>query len=103
MTIRIVQLCIRPEWVKEFLSVFGEAAPHIRAFPGCIRLELWRQADLDGGFATCSHWENDDALEAYRNSSLFKARWAAIKPMFAAKPRAYSYRRWGQKDTWTPK
>ena len=103
MTIRIVQLCIRSEFVDEFLSVFDEAAPHIRALPGCFRLELWQQTDQDGGFATYSHWQNDEALEAYRKSGLFKSRWASIKPMFAAKPRAYTYHRWGQKETCTPR
>lgn len=103
MLIRIVQLSIRREYVDPFLSVFAEAAPHIRALPGCSRLELWQQPGIRGGFATYSHWQNEEALEAYRSSKLFKSNWATIKPMFSAKPRAYSYRQCAQKDTCSPK
>lgn len=102
MLIRVVQLSIRSECVDGFLTVFAEAAPRIHAFPGCLRLELWEDQETRGGFTTLSHWKSDEALDAYRNSSLFRLRWAAIKPMFAAKPRAFSYRRYDYRETCNP-
>ena len=91
MLIRIVQLSIKPDCIKQFKSIFTEAAPHIRAFPGCLRLDLWQQVDLLGEFATFSHWQDTESLDAYRASELFRSRWATIRPMFSSEPRVFSY------------
>lgn len=102
MLIRVVQLSIRSECVEDFLTAFAEAAPQISAFPGCHRLELWEDQETRGGFTTLSHWKSAEALDAYRNSTLFRLRWAGIKPMFAAEPRAFSYRQYDYKETCSP-
>ena len=80
-----------PEKVDAFLSQFDESAPEIRAFPGCLHLELWRDIEAPAVFTTYSHWKNEEALDEYRNSNLFRTTWAEVKPWFSAAPVAHSY------------
>ena len=102
MLIRIVQLTIRKESVRSFLDVFAEASPHIRAVPGCQGLELGESIEPQGGFATISRWDSPEALERYRSSEFFRENWSAIKPMFAAKPQAFSYQQLTHKEICSP-
>ncbi len=92
MLVRTVRLTFAPDAVEAFLSRFDESAPQIRAYPGCRHLELWRDADAPAVFTTLSHWDDPDALDAYRKSELFRSTWAAVKPLFADRPQAHSYR-----------
>lgn len=80
-----------PDAVDPFLERFDAAASRIRSFPGCQHLELWRDADAPSVFTTCSHWSSAEALEAYRESDLFRSTWSTVKPLFAERPRAHSY------------
>ena len=41
-------------------------------------------------FFTYSYWVNEDALNNYKYSELFQGIWAVTKPMFNAKPEAWS-------------
>jgi quinol monooxygenase YgiN len=91
MLVRIVRMTFHPEAVDAFLDHFDEVAPHIRAFPGCRHLEMWRDVRYPNVCTTHSHWESSDALEAYRNSDLFAEAWSETKPLFAARPVAQSY------------
>ena len=91
MLIRIVRLSFSPETVAEFLDRFDERAPEIRQSPGCRHLELWRDADTPHVCTTYSHWDDAEALDQYRNSTLFRTTWAAVKPLFADRPEAHSY------------
>ncbi len=79
-----------PERVDDFLAIFQESAPRIRAFPGCVHLELWRELPDSNILFTYSHWEGPEALEAYRQSDLFRTTWAKTKVLFAGKPEAWS-------------
>jgi quinol monooxygenase YgiN len=91
MLIRIVRMTFTPDAVDTFLAQFDASAPKIRAFPGCHHLELWRDVDDPHVCTTHSHWENEAALDRYRNSDLFKSTWATVKPLFADRPTAQSY------------
>jgi quinol monooxygenase YgiN len=93
MLIRIVRMTFVPEKVPDFLSIFDGAKGRIRAFEGCRHLELWQDADAPGVWMTCSHWDGPEALEAYRQSELFRGTWARTKPLFAAPPQAFSAHR----------
>jgi hypothetical protein len=91
MVKRIVKMTFQPALVNEFLVIFEESSPKIRAFPGCLHLELWRSTEAGTAVLfTYSHWENEDALEAYRQSDLFSATWARTKVLFAARPEAWT-------------
>lgn len=91
MLVRIVRLTFTPDTVDDFLIQFDDSAPQIRQFPGCRHLELWRDADAPSVCTTYSHWEDEGALNRYRNSDLFKETWAQVTPLFADRPKAHSY------------
>lgn len=91
MLIRMVHMHFAPENVGAFLAVFEQSRSHIRAFPGCLHLELLREKEDACALTTYSHWENADALENYRQSELFVKTWAATKILFDKAPRAVSY------------
>jgi len=90
MLIRTVRMTFRPDELDAFRTLFEEASPRIRAFPGCRRLELWKDAHAPNILSTYSHWESEAALDAYRQSELFKTTWAKTKLFFAAPPVAHS-------------
>lgn len=91
MLVRIVRMTFAPNTVDAFLDLFDTAAPRIRSFSGCQHLELWRDADAPSVYTTYSHWTNEEALEAYRSSALFRSTWSDVKPLFSDRPRAQSY------------
>ncbi len=90
MLIRIVRMTFQPGQTEAFLAIFRESQPLIRAFLGCRHLELWQDAGHPSVYCTCSHWENEAALEAYRQSELFRSTWARTRPLFSAPPQAFS-------------
>lgn len=75
MLIRIVRMTFDPEKVEEFNHIFEESKDKIRAREGCLHLELWRDWHQDNVFVTHSHWESEEALNAYRGSELFRITW----------------------------
>lgn len=90
MFVRIVKMGFQEEKIPEFLSNFEENKAKIRSFQGCQFLELYRDKHNTNRFFTYSYWENEEALENYRNSELFKAVWAKTKVLFNEKPEAWS-------------
>ncbi len=90
MLIRIVRMTFKEEDVQDFLTMFNETKSKIRNFKGCQHLTLLRDAKQPNIFMTYSIWKNEEALEDYRNSELFKTTWKRTKQWFAAKPVAYS-------------
>lgn len=86
-------MTFRPDRLETFLELFEASAPAIRASPGCLHLELWRDARYPNILTTYSHWKDAEALAAYRHSALFRDTWAAAKAHFAAPPQAVSYYR----------
>ncbi len=90
MITRIVRMEFDPHKVETFLAVFDQSKKLIRHFPGVLRLELHRDANLPNVFYTYSWWEGEEALEAYRTSALFADVWAKTKVLFAGKPMAFS-------------
>lgn len=93
MLIRIVRMTFQPEAVAQFEEIFNGSKRHIRAFPGCHRLELLRDLNQPHVFCTYSYWDGPEALEAYRQSDLFKSTWARTKALFAEKAVAFSMER----------
>ena len=90
MLIRIVKLGFKPEEVNNFKAMFDRTKEKIRGFEGCNFLELYQDKDDETIFFTYSYWENEAALDNYRNSSFFKEVWQETKQMFNAKPEAWS-------------
>lgn len=83
-------MSFEPSKIKEFLSNFETNKDKIRAFEGCNFLELYRDQNNTNIFFTYSYWSSETSLENYRHSDLFKSVWAKTKPLFNAKPEAWS-------------
>lgn len=83
-------MTFRPDRLDTFHELFRTTAAHIRAFPGCRHLELWEDARYPNLLTTYSYWTDAEALDAYRESNLFRSTWAKTKPLFAAPPVARS-------------
>ncbi|WP_053978024.1 putative quinol monooxygenase [Mangrovimonas xylaniphaga] len=90
MFVRIVKMSFQPEKIDTFLSNFEANKTKIRAFEGCQFLELYRDKTNPNIFFTYSYWKTENDLENYRHSELFKGVWANTKPLFNAKPEAWS-------------
>jgi quinol monooxygenase YgiN len=87
---RFVKMTFKPEEVKQFLVVFEQSKNAIADFPGCMGLKLIQDTASENILYTFSLWAAPSALEAYRNSELFKSTWAKTKVLFADKPLAWS-------------
>ncbi len=90
MVKRIVKLTFRAELVPDFMAIFEESKGKIRAFDGNLHLELLRGLAQPNVLFTLSFWEDESALERYRQSELFRATWAKTKALFAEKPDAWT-------------
>ena len=76
--------------LPDFKAIFDRSKHHIRAFPGNRHLELLSDPDYPNVRMTYSLWDSADALDAYRQSDLFRTTWAATKVLFAEKAVAFS-------------
>ena len=71
MLVRIVKLTFKKENISSFEQIFEATKQDIRNFEGCTFLELYRDNENPKIFFTYSYWENENALENYRNSDFF--------------------------------
>lgn len=94
MLIRTVRMTFKAEEIDNFLQVFEESKHKIRGFEGCHHLELLKDYTNACVFSTYSLWDDQEALNRYRHSELFKAVWAQTKPRFSAKPIAFSSKKY---------
>ncbi len=90
MFVRIVKMSFEPSKIELFLANFERKKQHIRNFEGCNFLELYQDKHNTNVFFTYSFWNTETDLENYRQSDLFKNVWAETKPLFNAKPEAWS-------------
>jgi heme-degrading monooxygenase HmoA len=90
MIIRFVKLTIKSEFINSFQHLFEERNSKIASFPGCVSVELLHDIKDNRVFFTYSKWEKESDLNHYRNSDFFGETWSTVKPMFDAKPEAWS-------------
>lgn len=83
-------MSFEPAKIEEFLVNFETNKIKIRNFKGCQFLELYRDQNATNIFFTYSYWNSEADLNNYRHSTLFKSVWANTKPLFNAKPEAWS-------------
>ncbi|WP_143959917.1 putative quinol monooxygenase [Litoribacter populi] len=93
MLIRTVRMTFQPNKEDEFLEIFNASKKMIRNFPGCSHLELWQDYHQKNIFTTFSHWEDEEALNNYRDSELFRSTWKKTKVLFQEKPVAMSQKK----------
>jgi len=88
---RIVKMTFRSEGQALFVEeVFEQSKARIRAFPGCRYMELLQHTDNPNVLFTLSIWDDEAALERYRQSELFQSTWQKTKALFADKAEAWS-------------
>lgn len=87
---RIVKLIFQEALLPDFMSIYEESKDKIRAFEGNLHLELLQNVAQPNVLFTLSYWEDESALERYRQSELFKTTWAKTKVLFADKPEAWT-------------
>ncbi|OAB77306.1 putative quinol monooxygenase [Cochleicola gelatinilyticus] len=90
MFTRIVKMEFDEIKIPEFLANFETVKQKIRNYPGCLFLELYHDKNNPTIFFTYSRWKEEQDLENYRHSELFKGVWAKTKPMFKEKAQAWS-------------
>jgi autoinducer 2-degrading protein len=90
MITRIVKLTIDPEKVADFERLFVSNKDLISNFEGCVHLEILHDVVQSNIYFTYSKWHNVEAIENYRQSELFNGIWSKVKPLFIAKPEAWS-------------
>lgn len=90
MFIRIVKMSFDKDLIYKFLELFESHKELIRNFEGCEFLELYRDKENSNIFFTYSYWSNEEDLENYRQSDLFKNVWSETKKLFNDKPLAWS-------------
>jgi len=90
MLVRIVKMHFQEDEIENFKLIFEEKKKYIRNFEGCQFLELYQDKDNKSIFFTYSYWKNDEALQNYRHSALFKEVWAETKIKFKQKAEAWS-------------
>ncbi len=95
MIIRLVKMAVRPDQTGEFERVYSEVKGIVRAMPGCRSLELLHDLHDSGLFFTWSLWDDESALERYRNSETYRSVWPRLKAHFVSEAQAWSV---GQKD-----
>ena len=88
--VRIVQMEFQEDKIALFLANFNSVKEKIRNSKGCRLLELYRDKEQKQLFFTYSYWETKADLENYRASEVFRDVWAKTKPLFSAKPKAWS-------------
>jgi quinol monooxygenase YgiN len=76
--------------IAEFRAIFNSVQPKIEQADGCNGVKLFVDSAQENVYYTHSSWNDEDALNAYRNSTLFKETWSKTKTLFAEKARAYS-------------
>lgn len=90
MIIRIVKMTFKPEHVEDFKQVFDASKNKIKQRQGCQYLSLLQDKNNTSLFFTYSYWDNENALNEYRNSELFGEIWPKTKALFAKSPEAWT-------------
>ena len=91
MIVRLVNMTFKEDKVDAFLTVFSLYKKKIRASQGCLSLELIQDVNNKNKISTLSKWENENFLNAYRDSETFKEVWPLTKILFSEKTEATSF------------
>lgn len=86
---RIVKMKFREDGVETFIALFEKVKFRISGLNDCHSLELVQAFDGQT-FFTISIWENEAALNEYRNSEMFKETWTVVKTLLETKAEAWS-------------
>ncbi|MCX8112998.1 MAG: antibiotic biosynthesis monooxygenase [Bacteroidia bacterium] len=88
---RWVEMFIQPECFQTARQLLLRQADRVRSFSGCFSLWLYEGDSFT--LYSLSLWESVEALEAYRNSRVFRDFWAQIRLCFRKRARAITLTR----------
>lgn len=88
--IRIVKLHFQEDKIDTFLAFFEEIKWLVANQPGCHGMKLLQDKNNPSIVFTYSSWEDESALNAYRDSETFGKVWPTIKPWFKETAEAWS-------------
>lgn len=83
-------MTFKPGCEQQFTDIFIKYSDKISQADGVHSVRLQQDINQPNVFFTLSEWEDESALDAYRNSDLFKEVWSQVKPLFDAKAEAWS-------------
>ena len=87
---RIVKMEFESARAEEFSTYVKTIVNKIAAMPGCHKVYVLRDANNTNIFFTYSYWDDQEALDNYRHSELFKEVWGKTKQMFSKRAEAWS-------------
>lgn len=87
---RIVKMTFRDDAIPSFMALFEEVCERIRAQPGCQSVELFQDVRDPRVLFTYSLWNDERALNEYRQTQLFADTWKQTKSLFSEKAQAWS-------------
>lgn len=90
MITRLVKISLQAKKAGEFETLFYQSQAYIENFDGCRKTNLFRVAGSSEEYFTISYWDNEQALENYRASAVFKDVWSKVKPLFSGKAEAWT-------------
>lgn len=90
MITRVVKLHFQEDKIDQFLEFFDTIKEKVATYPRCHGMKLLQDIHQPNIVFTYSAWEDESALNAYRDSELFGKVWPTIKPWFKEKAEAWS-------------
>ena len=90
MITRIVKLTIEPKKSNDFIIFFEQNKQTIKTVNGCHDVSLLQDVKFPNIFFTYSYWENEESLNKYRESDLFKIIWSFASSCFCDRPQAWT-------------
>jgi hypothetical protein len=91
MLVRIVKLTFKEDSMEFFFQEFNRNKAEIIKFNGCRGMKLLHDIKQKNIIMTYSHWDDENALNDYRKSTVFNNLWNNIKPHFQERPEAWSH------------
>lgn len=83
-------MTFREDAILQFQDLFEEVRGLIRAQPGCHSVTLLQDVRDSRIMFTYSLWDDEAALNAYRQTQLFVETWKRTKSLFSDNAQAWS-------------
>ena len=91
MITRVVKIHFQEDKIQEFLTFFETIKFKVARQPNCFGMKLLKDKNNPEIVFTYSLWEDEQALNKYRDSELFSEEvWPKIKPWFKEKAQAWT-------------
>ena len=87
----LARITVKPEAADTARGILVELVTHSRKEAGCVRYELFQQADHPHVFQTVEQWTDQAAADAHMTTPHVGAAIAAAGALFAAPPEILAY------------